>query len=372
MSIQLSKIINIMESFAPPYLAEKWDNPGLLIGSPREEIQSAVVTLDVTMDTVDYAIKNKVNLIISHHPVIFQKLSSLRTDTYDGLMYEKLLSHHISVYSAHTNWDSAEHGVNDILARKIGLTDIQGLVPVHTDPLYKFAVYVPKSYAEAVRKALGDAGAGFIGNYSHCMFSTDGEGQFKPLAGTHPFIGNIGKLERTKEIRIETIIPASRLNLLLSAVRMAHPYEEPAFDIYPLVNKGKSCYIGRIGKLAQPEPARMVLRKIKRALGIQILTYAGPEDIVVEKVALCGGAGASFIGEAAAAGAQLYLTGDVKYHEAQDAVKRGMVIADGGHYGTEVISVPVLAQRLQNAAKERGWQVAFLTDPTTKDIFGHC
>ena len=191
------------------------------------------------------------------------------------------------------------------------------------------------------------------------------------LGGTHPFIGNIGKLERTKEIRIETIIPASRLNLLLSAVRMAHPYEEPAFDIYPLVNKGKSCYIGRIGKLAQPEPARMVLRKIKRALGIQILTYAGPEDIVVEKVALCGGAGASFIGEAAAAGAQLYLTGDVKYHEAQDAVKRGMVIADGGHYGTEVISVPVLAQRLQNAAKERGWQVAFLTDATTKDISGH-
>ena len=266
MSIQLSKIINIMESFAPPYLAEKWDNLGLLIGSPREEIQSAVVTLDVTMNTVDYAIKNKVNLIISHHPVIFQKLSSLRTDTYDGLMSEKLLSHHISVYSAHTNWDSAEHGVNDILARKIGLTDIQGLVPVHTDPLYKFAVYVPESYAEAVRKALGDAGAGFIGNYSHCMFSTDGEGQFKPLAGTHPFIGNIGKLEQTKEIRIETIIPASRLNLLLSAVRMAHPYEEPAFDIYPLVNEGKSQRSGG-SKTGLTEPVRMVSWENQTGLG---------------------------------------------------------------------------------------------------------
>ena len=151
MSIQLSKIINIMESFAPPYLAEKWDNPGLLIGSPREEIQSAVVTLDVTMDTVDYAIKNKVNLIISHHPVIFQKLSSLRTDTYDGLMYEKLLSHHISVYSAHTNWDSAEHGVNDILARKMGLTDIQGLPFIQIrciSLLYMFPKATPKPCAK--------------------------------------------------------------------------------------------------------------------------------------------------------------------------------------------------------------------------------
>ena len=372
MSVQLSKITTLMESFAPPYLAEKWDNPGLLIGSPQEEISRAVACLDVTMETVDFAIEKKINLIISHHPVIFNKLSSLRTDTYDGLMYQKLLSHHISVYSAHTNWDSAEHGVNEILARRIGLVDIRGLVPVHTEQLYKFAVYVPQSHVEAVRTALGEAGAGFIGNYSHCMFSSNGEGQFKALSGTHPFIGAIGVLEKTPEVKVETIIPASRLNLLLSAVKMAHLYEEPAFDIYPLANQGKSDYLGRIGRLAQPESARMVLRKIKRALGIQILSYAGNEDTLVQKIAVCGGAGASFIREAKAAGAQLYLTGDVKYHEAQDAVKCGLVIADGGHYGTEIISVPVLAQRLQSAFNERGWQVSIVTDPTTRDIFGHC
>ena len=333
-----------------------WQRNGIIrdcsSGSPREEIQSAVVTLDVTMDTVDYAIKNKVNLIISHHPVIFQKLSSLRTDTYDGLMYEKLLSHHISVYSAHTNWDSAEHGVNDILARKIGLRTYRASFPFIQIRCISLLYMFPKLRRSRAQSSGGRRGR--IYRELQPLYVQYRWGRSVQAPGRdHPFIGNIGKLERTKEIRIETIIPASRLNLLLSAVRMAHPYEEPAFDIYPLVNKGKSCYIGRIGKLAQPEPARMVLRKIKRALGIQILTYAGPEDIVVEKVALCGGAGASFIGEAAAAGAQLYLTGDVKYHEAQDAVKRGMVIADGGHYGTEVISVPVLAQRLQNAAKER-------------------
>ncbi|WP_289001778.1 Nif3-like dinuclear metal center hexameric protein [uncultured Megasphaera sp.] len=372
MSIQLSKIIKVMESFAPPYLAEKWDNPGLLVGSPKQEIRRALVTLDVTKETAAFAAEKGYDLIISHHPVIFSKLANLRTDRYDGQLFQKLLSHNIAVYSAHTNWDSAARGVNDILAETIGLTNIRGLVPVHTEQLYKFAVYVPADYAEAVRTAMGDAGAGFIGGYSHCMFSVAGEGQFKPRAGTHPFIGTVGELEKTPEVRIETIIPASRLNLLLSAMKMAHPYEEPAFDIYPVDNEGTAYYCGRIGTLPQPETARHVLRKIKRALNLQILTYAGNEDLVVKEVALCGGAGASFIADAAAAGAQLYLTGDVKYHEAQDAVKRGMVIADGGHYGTEIISIPVLAQRLQAAAKERDWQVCFQADPTSKDMFGHC
>ena len=324
------------------------------------------------MDTVDYAVHNGIDLIISHHPVIFNKLSAIRTDTYDGRLLQKLLIHHVAVYSAHTNWDSADGGVNDILANTLGLTNIQGLVPVDQDNLFKIAVYVPESHADSLRKVMGDAGAGFIGNYSHCSFSVAGEGQFLPLSGTHPFIGTIGNLERTPEIRIETIVPKNRLSLLLSAIKLAHPYEEPAIDIFPLANKGKEHFLGRVGTLANPETARIVLRKIKRALGIQILSYAGNEDMLIEKIALCGGGGASFIKDAKNAGAQLYLTGDVKYHEAQEAVKLGLVIADGSHFGTEIPSMTILANRLRAAARERNWNVIWDIDPVSHDIFKHC
>jgi len=372
MAVQLRKIIRLMESFAPPELAESWDNSGLLLGNPDDEIQSAMVTLDVTMENVDYAAHHNIDLIISHHPVIFNKLAAIRTDTYDGRLLQKLLVHHIAVYSAHTNWDSAEGGVNDILAEQIGLKDVEGLIPVKQEALYKFVVYVPSSYEDIVRQALGEAGAGFIGKYSHCMFSVAGEGQFKPLAGTHPFIGAINRLEKTAEIRVETIIPESRLSLVVSAVKMVHPYEEPAFDIYPMVNKGKTYALGRIGSLNEPEEIRIVLRKIKRILHIQILSYAGNESLPIKKIALCGGAGASFLKQAKQAGADLYLTGDVKYHEAQEAVKLGMVIADGGHFGTERPSMVVLLQRLQAASIERNWEVVWKEDSTSCDIFKHC
>lgn len=372
MAVQLQKIINLMESFAPLKLAETWDNPGLLVGNPDDEIKKAFITLDVTMDTVDYAVHHNFDLIISHHPVIFNKLSAIRTDTYEGRLLQKLLIHHIAVYSAHTNWDSADGGVNDVLAQKLGLQDVQGLVPVHTEKLFKIAVYVPETHADAVRKAMGESGAGFIGNYSHCSFSCSGEGQFLPLEGTHPFIGKAGMLERTPEVRIETIVPESRVALVLSATKLVHPYEEPAIDVFPLENKGKEYFLGRIGSLSKPESARIILRKIKRALGIQILTYAGNEDKQIQKIALCGGAGASFIENAKAAGAQLYVTADIKYHEAQEAVKQDIVIADGSHFGTENISIPILANRLQAAARERDWSIDWEIDTFSKDILNHC
>ena len=372
MSVTYRQIMVAMDNLAPMHLAESWDNPGLLVGNPDDEISHVLVALDVTMDCVDYAARNKIDLIISHHPVIFNALKSIRTDDYDGRMLQKLLVHHIGVYSAHTNWDSADGGVNDILAEKIGLTNLQGLVPVQEEKLFKIAVYVPPSHVTLVRNALGESGAGFIGRYSHCSFSVPGEGQFLPLSGTHPFIGTPGVLEQTQEVRIETIVPESRLSLVLSAVKLAHPYEEPAIDIYPLVNKGRHYHLGRIGTLPEPETARIFLRKLKRNLGIQILTYAGDEDKVISKVAVCGGSGASFIGAAKKAGAQLYLTGDVKYHEAQEAVKAGLVIADGGHFGTENPSVEILARRLQSTGRERGWDVLWEADNKSRDIFKHC
>ena len=218
MSVTVGEIVKVLNTWAPLELKESWDNPGLLIGNPDEPVDKVLVTLDVMMDTVDYAVEQGVKLIVSHHPVIFDGLKSLRTDTYNGAMYQKLLAHHIAVYSAHTNLDSADGGVNDVLANLLGLTDIEGLVPVSEDKLYKIAVYVPESHGDALRKALADSGAGYIGNYSDCSFTTKGEGRFKAHEGANPFIGTVGKVETAAEERIETIVPERGLKKVLQAM----------------------------------------------------------------------------------------------------------------------------------------------------------
>ncbi len=368
MSTTVGEIVQVLKQWAPLSLKESWDNPGFLIGNPNETVDKVLVTLDVMMGTVDYAIAHDVNMIISHHPVIFDGLKMLRTDTYDGEMYQKLLTHHISVYSAHTNLDSADGGVNDVLARILGLQHLTGLIPVQEDKLYKLAIYVPVSHNDAVRQALAKSGAGFIGNYSDCSFTVAGEGRFKPHEGTHPFIGKPGVVEKTAEERIETIVPASLLSKTLQAVLAVHPYEEPAYDIYPLANKGHQYAMGRVGDWPTPEPAGIVMQKIKRLLNRSVLPYAGDADTMVSKVALLGGGGAGFMKQAKEAGAQLYLTGDLKYHDAQEAIKLGLVVADGGHFGTESPVVADICQRLDDVNQEKQWNIACLIDPTSDDM----
>ena len=351
MSVTVGEIVNVLNTWAPLSLKESWDNPGLLIGNPDETVDKLLVTLDVMMDTVDYAIEQGVTMIVSHHPVIFDGLKSLRTDTYNGAMYQKLLTHHIAVYSAHTNLDSAD-----------------GLVPVSEDKLYKIAVYVPESHSDALRKALADSGAGYIGNYSDCSFTVKGEGRFKPHEGTNPFIGSVGKVETVAEERIETIVPESLLNQVLPAMVKAHPYEEPAYDIYPLKNAVHSFTMGRVGNWPTPEPAAAVLRKIKDILHRDALSYAGDTDVTVRRVALLGGGGAGFINLAKQAGADLYLTGDMKYHDAQEAFKQGIVVVDGGHFGTESPVVDDLCRRLIEASAEHHWDIDCQRDPTSRDM----
>ena len=186
MAITVGEIVKVLTEWAPLSLKESWDNPGLLVGSPDEPVQKIMVTLDVMRDSVDYAVAHGVNLIVSHHPIIFSGIKALRSDTYDGEMYQKLLAYHISVYSAHTNLDSADGGVNDVLARRLGLREVTGLVPGVKETLYKVAVYVPESHSEAVRQAMAAAGAGYTGNYSDCSFTVKGDGRFKPRAARIP------------------------------------------------------------------------------------------------------------------------------------------------------------------------------------------
>ncbi|KXB92630.1 dinuclear metal center protein, YbgI family [Veillonellaceae bacterium DNF00751] len=371
MSVTVGDIVAYLKELAPLSLKESWDNPGLLVGNPEEPVQKVMTTLDVMKEGVAYAVAQGVQLIVSHHPIIMKGVKALRTDTYDGQLYQQLLSHHIAVYCAHTNLDSARGGVNDVLAERLQLQHTTVFIPGWEDALYKIVVYVPHTHAVQLRSVLGKAGAGYIGKYRDCSFSVSGQGRFTPQDGTHPFIGMPGKAETVAEERIETIVPGSRLSAVIETMVAAHPYEEPAYDIYPLKNEGEKLGLGRVGMLPKPLSGTEALHRVKEALGVQTLAFAGNTEVMVRKVAVLGGSGADFISQAKAAGAQLYVTGDVKYHVAQEAIKAGILLADGGHYGTESPVVPVLCRQLEQAAKERGWQLECLIDPTSRDMIQH-
>lgn len=371
MSVTVQEVERIMEDIAPTKLAEPWDNPGLLVGSKNAEVHSILLALDVTEEVVQEAVEKGINLIISHHPFIFKKISSISTDTCQGRMIKELLTHQIAVYAAHTNWDIVQGGVNDELARKLELEQVKGLVKTGEEGWYKLVIYVPESHSRMVKYVLGEEGAGHIGQYSHCLFSIKGTGQFKPLDGTNPYIGKEGTIEEVEEVRIETIVPASKVEKVLKAVKTIHPYEEMAYDVYPVEQSKISHAIGRIGTLPKAMTAKELSLWIKDKLNLSHIAVAGDETTRVYKVAVCGGAGAEFVMAAKKAGAQYYLTGDVKYHEAQQAAWNGMVIGDAGHFGTEVISLPALQRALQSKIKEQGWPITVEVTKKAEDIWRH-
>lgn len=347
MAEKVQRIINIINQIAPPRLAEDWDNVGLIIGDYAAAVDKVMVSLDVTDAVLDEAIEQGVQLIISHHPMIFSDLKTIRNDHPTGRLILKAIRHGIHIFAAHTNLDIAKGGINDILADRLELTRVKPLTDVTTEALSKIVVFVPGGYEEDVRNALGDAGAGWIGNYSHCTFQTTGTGTFKPLAGTHPFIGHEGELEKVKEVRLETIVPASRLQRVIKAMLKAHPYEEVAYDIYPLNNAGEETGLGRIGYLTEPMPLHAVLAKVKQVLMLPHLSYIGDLERLISKVAIMGGSGGSYIKKAVFQGADLYLTSDIKFHDGQLAESLGLTVIDAGHYGTEVVVVPYLFNILQ-------------------------
>lgn len=347
----------VIEEGAPRHWAEAWDNVGLLVGDPGAPVQRVLVALEVTDPVLDEAEACGAQLLVVHHPVIFRPLKALRPDTAAGRRLFRLLRTGIAVYAAHTNLDVAAGGTNDLLAAAVGLNGARVLNPTGSDRLLKLAVFVPRGHEDTVRDALADAGAGVIGNYTHCTFEAPGTGTFKPTQGADPFLGQVGELERADELRLEVILPESRLAACLAAMRAAHPYEEVAHDIYPLVNPGPVRGHGRVGTLAGPMTVAALAQRVKRALGVPFVRIAGDPAAWVERAAVAAGAGADLIGAAAAAGAQVLVTGDTKHHEVQDALDAGLAVIDPGHYASEAPVVPAMAERLRQAAAVRGWPV---------------
>ncbi|NIK77413.1 dinuclear metal center YbgI/SA1388 family protein [Paenibacillus castaneae] len=326
-------VVQLMEQLAPKHYAVENDKIGLQLGTLNKPIKKLLIALDVTDEVVDEAIHQGVDLIIAHHAIIYRPLAKLDTSTAAGRLYEKLIKHDIAVYISHTNLDVADGGINDWLANQIGIMpeDRQCLEEVHTDKLYKLVVFVPESHHEAVLEAIWRAGAGEIGSYSHCSFNIKGTGTFIPGDGTNPYIGTVGKLEKADEVRIETIVPYSVHRKAVQAMLKAHPYEEVAYDLYPVDLKGRSFGLGRVGKLTESTTLGELAEHAKKVFEVPAVRVVGPLDRNIRKAAVLGGAGSRYVRHAIFAGADVLITGDIDYHTAHDALAAGMTIIDAGH-----------------------------------------
>ena len=342
--MKVKEIINYLESIAPLSFQEHYDNAGLLTGSPEKHIDKVLITLDVTEEVMDEAVKGGFDMIIAHHPVIFDGLKKINGKNLVERVIIKAIKHDIILYAAHTNLDSVFNGVNAKLGEKLGLKNLKFLKTKNSG-LKKLAVFCPVDHAEKVRNALFDAGAGHIGNYDSCSYNTYGEGSFRALQGANPFVGEVGAIHFEKEIKIETVVPDFILNKVLQAMLAVHPYEEVAFDIYPLENSNPSAGEGMIGELMEETYLEDYLKKIKKVLNVAALKYNAKGNKKVKKIAFCGGSGSFLIHQAAAAGADVFITADVKYHDFFEYSDQ-MVIVDAGHYETEQFTKELLYELL--------------------------
>ncbi len=357
MQTKCKMIFGIMEKLAPAGLAMEWDNCGLQVGDPEAEVSGILLALDADLDVCREAAEKSCKLIITHHPLFLKQLKQINLQSPQGALVAALIKNGLTLYSAHTNLDSAKDGVNDCLAGLLGLEQTSVLKPVRSDGYYKFVVFVPAGHEDKVREAVCRAGAGWIGNYSDCTFQTTGTGTFRPLEGTDPFIGKQGELEKVDEIRLETIVPERLAGKVVEAVLEAHPYEEVAYDLYPLKIKRASTGLGRVGELNRSVSLGQLAAEVKKILGLKAVRVGGDAGGTVTRVALCGGSGADLWPLARDAGADVIITGDVGYHSARDMVQSGFRFIDAGHYGTERVVLPVLKEYLEEQCQRLGLDV---------------
>jgi dinuclear metal center YbgI/SA1388 family protein len=349
-----SDILGIINKIAPLSLAEGWDNPGLQVGDPGAEVSRIMVALDPTSDVIASAIASSCQLLITHHPLIFKPLKSVSTATSQGSLIHNAIRAGLSVVSMHTNYDIAKGGLNDLLAGKIGLS---GCVPLQFKTgqgLVKLVVFVPPAHIEQIKSALFPH-ALTMGNYSECSFAANGEGTFTPLDGAVPFIGAVGIPQKVSEQRFELLLELKNLPRAIKELMASHPYEEPAYDVYPLLNEGEKLGLGRIGRLPETVSLAEYAGRIKNILSAPFLRYVGDPTALLSKVAICCGSGASLLHEAARAGADVLVTGDVKYHEARDAEDLGIALIDAGHFPTEIIMVAEITGQIANALCVAGY-----------------
>lgn len=358
MTATVSDVIRAMEALAPPRLAEDWDNSGLQLGAKDWPAQKVLIALDPLPSVIQAACQNQVNLLVTHHPLIFKPLKSINCATPLGKMIQTAIAGQLAVYAAHTNLDSADGGLNDILADRMGLVDRGPLVPASARPRYKLVIYGPQSHEKALIQSLEQSTAGRIGDYSHCAFRHTGTGRFRPGPQARPFSGVAGEPSEQAEIRVETTVSEAEIPAVLACIRQSHPYETPVYDLYPLKPEPATQGMGRQGRLPSPLSLADFAAGLKSELGLSDIRMAGRPDLQVEQVALCTGSGASLFGRFLSSPAQVFVSGDLGYHPAQEAVMRDRGLIDIGHFGSEHLMVEALRESLDQALKKQGLTVA--------------
>ncbi len=351
--MKVRDIADTIRNMVPLGLALGWDNVGLLVGDAKKEVKNILLTIDITKDVIAEAKKLKANMILSYHPVIWDGLKTVTADGPGAVVYE-LIKSNISVFSVHTAVDIMFGGVNDGLADMIGLTNTKPIGDFVTNPSennYKLVVFVPQQSLAAVTNAIFKAGAGAIGNYSNCGFATQGVGSFKPLKGAKPAIGKQGEIEKVNEIRFEAIVPAEKVEACIEAMRKAHPYEMPAYDCLKLYENPEKFGLGRIGKLAKPAQLTEIIQKIKKATGAKAFGFIGKEKRLIKTAAVCAGSCGKIINSVIAQDVDLYLTGEIKHHQALAAKEAGLSCICLSHTVSERFVLKKLAKQLQNQLK---------------------
>ncbi len=331
--IKIKDIINELEQFAPLSVQEDYDNAGLIIGNKEEICNAALLTIDTTEEIVDEAINKGINLIISHHPIIFSGLKKITGKNYIEKTIIKAIKHDIAIYAAHTNFDSVISGVNAKISEKLKLTSCKVLQP-EKNILKKLVTFIPNSHVEIVRQSVFNAGAGHIGNYDSCSYNLIGKGSFRASDKANPFVGEIGKIHFEEETRFETIFPKYLQSSIIKALIENHPYEEVAYDIYPLDNEFNQLGMGMIGELLTETDEEQFLSQLKEIFQVPVIRHTQFLNKKIKKVALCGGAGSTLLKDAIRNGADIFISGDFKYHQFFDAEKK-ILIADIGHFESE-------------------------------------
>jgi dinuclear metal center YbgI/SA1388 family protein len=369
MNATVAQFVRILDRLAPPRLAESWDNVGLQVGNRNWPVRKVWTALDPLPEVVASACENKVDLLVTHHPLFFKPVKYIDCNSPLGGIVEMALSRRLAIFCAHTNLDSVPGGVNDALVGRMGLHTVRVLSGPADADLCKLVVFVPSDRVKPILDTLFAAGAGSMGDYSCCSFRCEGIGTFLPGEHASPAVGQIGTLAEVAESRIEILVANADLDPVVRALKEVHPYESMAYDVYPLAVRDNQAGLGRVGKLESPLALDAFAAKLKAALNLPAVRIVGEADRLVETVAVCSGSGASLMTAAVAVGAQAYVSGDLGYHTARDAQQAGIGLIDIGHFGSEHLVVDVLAALIREAVEASGMLATVEAADLEKDPF---
>jgi len=349
---KLGTILDYLDRFAPPPLAAEWDNVGLLLGERTAPVERVMTCLTVTPESAAEAVESGAQLIVTHHPILFRALKRLTSDTPEGRLLLSLIRAGVAVYSPHTAFDNTANGINELLAGRLGLTDLKPLRKREASRQCKVVVFVPESDLAKVSDAMFAAGAGHIGAYRECSFRLAGTGTFFGSDAANPTVGQKGRREEVGELRLEVVCPEAAVEPVIAAMRRAHSYEEPAHDVYPLRPGQSPLGDGRLGRLAKPVSLSEFASSVKTALAAGLVQIVGDPQQAVVKVALVCGAGGELLGDVLRARADVFLTGELRFHDYLAAQAAGLALILPGHYATERPGIEELAVRLQKEFPE--------------------